>query len=263
MEQKQRHTFLDLCLPYALGRLNEGQRRQFEAHLKTGCNDCTRELAEIQESLSLLPLLRKQQTAPRTLKDRVLERIRQDEKRGAAQVVASSGLAETGRPWFGYGIAAIVAIILLGLAFYIGSLHDTISRQNQQLVELRDELQRKEEILGVLHAPRIDVVMMKGSEMHPAGYGKIIWDPEKRVAVFQVANLPALPEDKDYQLWVIKDKTPISAGVFSVRHEKESFFKVVELTVTERMEIEAFAVTLEPKGGLPKPSGAVYIIGSP
>ncbi|HWP83316.1 MAG TPA: anti-sigma factor [Bacteroidota bacterium] len=259
MEQRQRHTFLDLCLPYALGRLNEGQRRQFEAHLRTGCNECNRELAEIQESLSILPLLHRQQSAPRSLKESIIRQIRQEEKPAAGQ----PALPGVGRPWFGYGIAAVIALILVGLMFYVASLHDTITQQDRQLVELRDELERKEEILQVLQAPRINVVILKGAEVHPAGYGKIIWDPEKRVAVFQVANLPPIPEDKDYQLWVIKDKTPISTGVFSIQHEKESYFKVLGLTVADRNEIEAFAVTLEPKGGLPKPSGAVYMIGSP
>jgi anti-sigma-K factor RskA len=33
--------------------------------------------------------------------------------------------------------------------------------------------------------------------------------------------------------------------------------------VTNPREIAAFAVTLEPKGGMPQPTGAMYMKGSP
>jgi anti-sigma-K factor RskA len=79
----------------------------------------------------------------------------------------------------------------------------------------------------------------------------------------QVSRLPALPRNKDYQLWVIKGKTPISAGVFSVSDTTANFFRIDGLAVTDPREISAFAVTLEPKGGLPAPTGDMYLAGSP
>jgi anti-sigma-K factor RskA len=104
---------------------------------------------------------------------------------------------------------------------------------------------------------------MNGLKADPVGFGKIIWDPEKRSAILQVSRLPAVPHDRDYQLWVIKGKTPISAGVFSVSDTTSNFFRIDGLAVTDPREISAFAVTLEPKGGLPAPSGEMYLSGSP
>jgi anti-sigma-K factor RskA len=75
--------------------------------------------------------------------------------------------------------------------------------------------------------------------------------------------MPAVPTDKDYQLWVIKDNKPISAGVFAVNDTKSNFFKIENLAVTNPKEIGAFAVTLEPKGGMPSPTGDMYMMGSP
>ncbi len=104
---------------------------------------------------------------------------------------------------------------------------------------------------------------MDGLKVNPVGYGKIIWDPEKRSAILQVSNLPAVPSDKDYQLWVIKDKKPISVGVFAVNDTMSNFFKIENLAVTNPKEIAAFAVTLEPKGGMPQPTGDMYMMGAP
>lgn len=76
--------------------------------------------------------------------------------------------------------------------------------------------------------------------------------------------MPTIPSNKDYQLWAIKGKKPTSAGVFSVSSEKqkENFFQVLNLAVRDRRDVDAFAVTLEPKGGLPQPSGPMYLLGS-
>ncbi|HEX9829938.1 MAG TPA: anti-sigma factor, partial [Bacteroidota bacterium] len=142
------------------------------------------------------------------------------------------------------------------------SLISRLNSQEQQIIALTNDVQAKEELLNILQAPRIDIVFMGGTTTSPTGYGKIIWDTEKNVAIFQVANLPMVPGDKDYQLWIIKDSVTVSAGVFAVQdeRERENYFKVLSLDVAQRSDVDAFAVTLEPKGGLPQPSGQVYLI---
>ncbi|MEW6062393.1 MAG: anti-sigma factor, partial [Bacteroidota bacterium] len=61
-----------------------------------------------------------------------------------------------------------------------------------------------------------------------------------------------------------KEKKPVSAGVFSVTNNQEQYFKIVELPIPEHTDkITAFAVTLEPKGGVPQPTGAMYLLGTP
>jgi anti-sigma-K factor RskA len=153
--------------------------------------------------------------------------------------------------------------MIIGISTLVSNLMGTIDRQNVQLVELRDELTRKEELLKVLASRQIEVTAMNGLQVNPVGYGKIIWDPEKGTAILQVSNLPAVPSNKDYQLWVIKGKQPISAGVFAVHNKDLNFFKIENLAVTNPKEIAAFAITLEPKGGVPSPTGQMFMAGSP
>jgi hypothetical protein len=281
---KEHQKYLGLCLPYALGRLNPRNKRFFESHLNAGCEHCNRELAEIYEAMSLIPLTLPQQQAPTRLKDRVIAAARktqqevvqkgrqaeraprgQQEQRKPTPTRERSAPPQQQRPWFGYAMALVIVVILAAMGWYMNSLITRLDEQEQRIIALTHEVQVKEELLKVLQAPRLDMVIMNGLEPSPAGYGKIIWDPEKKVAIFHVANLPETPADKDYQLWVIKDNQPVSAGVFSVQEEKdvESYFKILQLDVAERKDINAFAVTLEPKGGLPQPSGPMYLLGSP
>ena len=188
----------------------------------------------------------------------------------------SIGVPAPRRNWIPVSVAVALGMIALFSIFALRLLN-TIDEQNKKLVSvqderqqlqtrllaLKDELTRKEELLKVLASKRIEITVMNGLKTSPVSYGKIIWDPEKKTAILQVSNLPPVPSDKDYQLWVIKDKKPISAGVFSVNNSEPNYFKIENLAVTNPKEIGAFAVTLEPKGGVPQPTGEMYIAGSP
>src|SRR5690606_19563656 len=122
-----------------------------------------------------------------------------------------------------------------------------------RIMELQDSLSRKEALLEVIRSREMQVVLMAGTEASPAGYGKILWDPERKIAVLQV-SLPPEPEGMDYQLWVIRDSKPVDAGVFQVSaraDRRDGLYKIDRLVETDRKHINAFAVTLEPKGGVP------------
>ena len=167
----------------------------------------------------------------------------------------------------GSGLAlglTIAAVLMVGaFSLYVASLMRTMDQQAIQITELKNDLTRNEELLGVLQARRVDIVIMNGLEVNPEGFGKIIWDSERKVALLQISNLPIVPRDKDYQLWIIKEEKPVSAGVFAVRTKKDNFFRIDPLVETDPGHIKAFAVTMEPRGGVAQPTGEMYLRGSP
>jgi anti-sigma-K factor RskA len=78
--------------------------------------------------------------------------------------------------------------------------------------------------------------------------------------VFVATGLPAPPAGKAYQLWAIAGgNAPVSAGVFTVDASGTGSLAVRPLPGVST--VSAFAVTLEPAGGLPAPSGAMYLLG--
>lgn len=251
-----------MVIPYVLGELSPGRREILERHLRTGCHMCMMELAETEEVLHGLPLALPRSAAPPGVKREVLAKAVTSIRTEAA-VDRRAGYSPFQRSLFGYASLFLIIAILAGFWIYSENLITTIDSQAVEIVGLRDELRRKEELLSILQAPRIEVVTMAGVQQSSA-YGKIIWDPAKKVAIFQVSNLPSIPEDKDYQLWIIRKKKPEPAGVFAVRDEKEreNVFKVIGWNVPDRKDVDAFAVTLEPKGGLASPSGQMYLLGN-
>jgi anti-sigma-K factor RskA len=277
-KQEERHKYLDLCIPYAFGRLNPGNRKQFEAHLASGCKVCKAELARLNEALGLFPLTLKQERPDQRVKEQLLARIasakrtpgpaqeqpRRALKKEAPVTMATGPVVTTQRPWFGYAIAGVALLIIVALGIYTNDLITTLDTQEQKIVALQTELAQRDEMLKILQSQRIEMVLMNGLEPSPSGYGKIIWDPVKKTAIFQVAQLPTVPEDKEYQLWVIRKGEKIPAGLFAVRseQEKESYFKIMNLNVESKKDFEAFAVTLEPKGGSPQPTSPIYLLGT-
>ncbi|MBM4160301.1 MAG: anti-sigma factor [Ignavibacteria bacterium] len=272
MKAEERHSYLELCIPYVFGRLNPGNRKQFEAHLATGCVPCTKELAELHEAMALLPVLLKQEVPPQRVRERVLAdtSARKTERPPVAKMaVEAPGKEEAPvsrrpRPWLSYTLVFLSVVIILVLALFVNDLLSTIGGQERRAVELQGELQKRDEVLSVLRSDRLELILLNGLGPSPETRGKLLWDPSKKRAILQTSDLPESPANNEYQLWIIKSGRASSAGTFAVAGEKEreSFFKVIDLTAGERQEIDGFSVTLEPKGGSAQPTGVVYLRGT-
>ena len=105
---------------------------------------------------------------------------------------------------------------------------------------------------------------MGGLEPSPSAFGRLFLDESTSNAVLQIAELPATPDDKDYQLWIIRDGEPVSAGLFSLDRDRENYYLSIENFVEQDLSlIAAVAITIEPKGGMPQPTGDMFLIGTP
>lgn len=276
----ERETYIEQASLYALGALEGEDRRHFEAYLAKASDEERTLLSELMTAVALLPQTLEQTVPPPQVKNELMQKIALTARAQTAARQRTDALSAVPpvreRSWLPWGIAASIALVAV-FALFVLQLLRTIDRQNSELTALHDqnrqlqsrlvvlehELTRKEEQLRVLAAREIHISIMSGLEGNPVAYGKIIWDPEKGSAILQVAHLPPVPTDKDYQLWIIKGNQPISAGVFAVSDSAASFFKIDRLAVTNPREIAAFAVTLEPKGGMPQPTGAMFMKGAP
>jgi anti-sigma-K factor RskA len=84
-------------------------------------------------------------------------------------------------------------------------------------------------------------------------------NPRSREALFYAFGLSPLPQDKTYQLWYIAAGKPVSAGTFAVDPRGTASLRVDR--VGDPRSIQAWAVTVEPRGGVPQPTGAMVLKG--
>jgi anti-sigma-K factor RskA len=88
----------------------------------------------------------------------------------------------------------------------------------------------------------------------------VFWSPKARRGVLVAARLAALPADRQYELWVFLNGKPVNAGVFDVNATGRAMF---ESTSFPDPGAQNFAVTVEPRGGMPAPTGPVVLVGAP
>jgi anti-sigma-K factor RskA len=276
VKTEERHAQLELCIPYVFGRLNPGNRKQFEAHLETGCEQCKKELSELYEATALLPLLLKQEAPPTGLRQRLLSRLsskRSEQPRGTKptpthtptpqrETLETPVTKAPSHSWYLYASVVMGALIIISLLFFLNDQLRTTSELEKKLSDLQTQVQQKQDILGILQARRVEMLSLVSVEPGSEAFGKIFWEPERRRAVVQAVNLPAQSTDKQYQLWLMKEKKYFRVGEFDVNTEKTNVFAVMTLPVGEKQEIEGFAVTLEPRGGSTQPSGAIQLRGA-
>ena len=249
-----------------LGALEEKEDWEFKNRVKAQSPELQTEVEELRTVATFLPTSLRQQIPRRRVRGRIMAVVREKSK-GAREIsphVPTPAMPKARAFWgLRIGIAFAAIIFVAGFGLWVNSLLQTIHDQNVQITELKSELDRQQEILALLQSPQVNIVIMNGLDASPQGHGKIMWVPELKKAVLYITNLPPTPSDKDYQLWQIVDGSPVSAGVFSLDAEGEGYFKVEPVDVQDIQQVNAFAVTLEPKGGVAQPSGEMYLLGKP
>ena len=129
----------------------------------------------------------------------------------------------------------------------------------QSAEQLRAELRSQQTVIAILRDPATQVVALAGLPPAPAARARMMWHAHAG-GVFVATGLPAPPDGKAYQLWAIAGgNAPVSAGVFTVDAAGTGSLAVRPLPGVAA--VNAFAVTLEPAGGLPAPSGEMYLLG--
>lgn len=257
-EENKHNDFESLCAGYVFGALEKEEREEFEQMLRNASDD-QRQIYEDMRSIKDEFALVSEPVSPA---DEVEERIFKEVQKGSDSS-KDSDKANIIPMWAYKAAAAILLVGMIGFSYYAINLSETVEQQQAVITELQSELDRQEELLNVLAAREVRFVKMDGLDPSPEGYGKILWDPENRQAILQLANLPTPPEGKDYQLWLIKDSdNPISAGVFDFdQPSNDLFFKVENLDQEPAQGVNTFAVTLEPEGGVPQPTGDMFLVG--
>ena len=150
--------------------------------------------------------------------------------------------------------ASILLLIGTGYLYYQTKqenkdLTDTNDRLKTSLDTARNTLQRiVDEQKDVVTNPNVTVVNMVGTQVAPKSSANIYWDSTSSNVFLVVKNMPKLPNNQQYQLWALIDNKPKDLGVFDATDEK------VILKMKNTQKAQAFAITIEQKGGSPSPT---------
>jgi anti-sigma-K factor RskA len=266
----------ELIPAYALGALDGSDLREMESHLDAGCAECRRQLdlwqGDLEElAASVPPVEPSPETRRRVLR---LAGVPAAAPRPAAPPAAAPRPLAPRRPWRWLALpAAAVLVLAVWGAWRLASLgeearvlraeRDRLARQtaalDRELGLARAEAERMAATLAIVSAPESRTIQLAGLGSTPGAAGKTFVDPEGGRAIFYAFDLPALSPDKTYQLWWIADGRPVSAGTFQVDPNGNARLAVDR--VENAGAIQAWAVTVEPAGGVPQPTGEMVLKG--
>jgi anti-sigma-K factor RskA len=136
-------------------------------------------------------------------------------------------------------------------------LEDRLSALGNRLTGTEGDVEQLALVLQTSSSPRTRTVIMAGLEDAPGAFGTTLVRPGE--AAFFAYALPQLSERQDYQLWFIGEQGPVSAGTFEV--DQAGNARVV-VAAEDLERAGQWAVTIEPQGGVPQPTGTMVLLGS-
>jgi anti-sigma-K factor RskA len=255
----------DLAWIEALGALDAADRARLAAHLREGCPACLDALRGGSDVVAKLAHL----FSPAQPSDVLRARI----ARASARRSPESG-AELRRPPRRVRLASAASWVALGIAALLGfdtwrdarELRGELERERSAHQNAGRELARSEsraqrlarehaelsELLAAVAAREARSLALAGAANARAS----AFVASERVVLF-VHDLPRPPQGKTYQVWAIEDGVPRSAGVFEPDESGSARYRV---QLAKPVATDAvIAVTVEPDGGVPQPSGAIVL----
>jgi anti-sigma factor RsiW len=217
-------TLHELTAAYALDALDEREEREYEEHLAR-CPRCREELASLGEAATGLAYGVEAPPPPPGLRGRILEQARSERP----NVVP---LRPSWRSWPA-AVAVAAACAAVGFGIWAATLSRSLDRE-------RSARDRQERILSIVGDPAARRFALTGA------HGTLVVSRTGAAALL-VSNLGPAPHGKTYEAWVIQNRSPRRAGIFT---------RPAPVRLTRPVPNGAVvAVTMERRGGVDSPTG--------
>jgi anti-sigma-K factor RskA len=264
----------DLAL-YALDALTGEDRVTLEKHLAT-CAACRLDLEQLRGDGALLALSTMGPKPPLRARQRLIDAVAKESSavvraeshpstiaKGSAPSVFSSP-TQPRRSWWGWlGWAATAAVLVLAASLWKenSALRLGLDAANLQIVrnaKTLDDLRRVVAPIVAADSQRFTLVSVK-TPAQPQG--KAFYLRNHGMLVFVANNMPQLPPQKAYELWLIPMQgAPMPAGMF--KPDAHGSATVVNPPLPSGMEAKAFAVTMENEAGAASPTMPIIMMGT-
>jgi hypothetical protein len=291
---KGHDEYRDILALAALDAADGAELRDLEAHLAS-CAECRAELRELRGAAGALALAVAPIAPSPELRTRLLASLKSTPQESArvestrthagratnraTNVVSLEEARRAPRRAFvsrrAFNLTAIAASLLIvslaavsavlwrrnaALNSVVASLSNALERARGELGQTRGELASARREREILVSPEMHTAELAGTKMAESARARLTYDERTGEAMFTAAKLPPAPEGKAYQLWFIADGRPLPGSAFTT--DAQGRAEMHERIPPEGLRAQVFAVTLEPAGGLPAPSGEIYLKGA-
>ncbi|MGB7438721.1 MAG: sigma-70 family RNA polymerase sigma factor [Candidatus Acidiferrum sp.] len=262
---------LELLAP---GALPPEEQAALQDHL-SGCAECAAKLAQARGRASILAFAVNQDRPAGTVKAELMARIRVS--READQHYAWPSKVEAqrkakdqpnrnpdmGSRWWNWALvsaAVALAVISFALSWQNRRITAELRKERKAAESLIQDREQIEKLVGVLAAPDTVTVKLAPTEPGATASGLVKFNAKAGIVLYE-ADLPKLPAGKSYQMWLVPaNGAPISAGLLGPGGRPWGNMWTGD--VPADTQAKAFAITIEPVGGTPQPTGPKVLLGA-
>jgi anti-sigma-K factor RskA len=242
---------------YALGALEGEEKQTLETHLGA-CPYCQQQFAAARQRTALMGLAAPAAAPRPQVKAALMDKVRAEKR---APITSSAPPKIGKKRWglrfsFGFGLATA----LLAFATYEFAKQDLdrgkeLKQLQAQLSEDAAALQAMGQVTGAPDSAQITLLQQPNG---PPGQAHMLYNARMGLGVYSGQIAPA-PSGKSYQLWLVPSSgAPVSAGLVDANQQNGA----VVVRLSPGLAPKAFAVTLEPYGGRPQPTGPMVLVGA-
>ncbi|MFC0517276.1 anti-sigma factor domain-containing protein [Mucilaginibacter angelicae] len=165
--------------------------------------------------------------------------------------------------FYKYAFAACLAL-LLASAVALYNLYSRLNDTNTQLSAMQAQNQHfsntvsaKDSELNLLRDTSYKLIHLRGTAKSPESMMTVAFSPSKQKVVIDMEGLklPANDQTHQYQLWALVGGKPVDLGVFDATADSSGFKNMKAIA-----SADAFAVTLEPRGGSASPTLSEMVV---
>jgi hypothetical protein len=295
---KGHDEYRDILALAALDAADGAELRELNAHLSS-CAECRAELRELRGASSALALAAAPVAPSPELRTRLLASLKSTPQETARAESAKPAATRATNPATYHATNAVsledarrdprrafvsrrafnftamaASLLVVSLAVVstvlwrrnaalnssVANLSNALERARGDLGRTRDELASARRERDIFVSPEMHTAQLAGTKMAESARARLTYDERTGEAMFTAAKLPPAPAGKAYQLWYIADGKPMPGSVFTT--DAEGRAEMHASIPREGLRAQVFAVTLEPAGGLPAPSGEIYLKGA-
>jgi anti-sigma-K factor RskA len=145
---------------------------------------------------------------------------------------------------------ALGASLILLLVMNMYSILQTRTLQQEQ-TRLNRQVRTGQTVMSMLSYPATERLSINSDKV----VGSLLLDKERDIVAIIVWNMPELPKNETYQIWLIDPQGDrVSAGIFDPETDQPYTTKIV-YPKQSLVDFTGVGVTVEPAGGSEKPTG--------
>jgi anti-sigma-K factor RskA len=243
----------ELMLLYVMGVADDEQAGRAEALLAMGDPAAHAAHAEAMTVIHAIPQALQLQMPSTRVRDQLLLRAIGSTQAIPANVSQASQTATRSKWPIWISTAAAAGFAIVASVLFVQN-----QRVEGELAMQLVEAQETNRVVGSPHVKMAKLELVPEVERGNAA-GKIVFCPVSNQYQLRVFRLSAPPLGRVYELWLIDERNvPVPAGTFAVndRGMATHYYKV-----PAGISFVKAAITDEPVGGSPKPTGAIHLAG--